>query len=575
VGIVATITQRVIKGHVYYYLVESARINGKPRLVKQKYLGTAKQIENAVNLMHAGAPKPEFSTVFDFGAVAALFDVADRLGIRSIIDCHAGKRNQGLPVSDTILLAAINRTVAPTSKKSFYEWFSKTVLYNMFPTANEKNLSSQGFWNNMSILTQEKIRKIEDEITKVVVKTYNIATECLLFDNTNFFTYVDTSNPASLPKRGHSKEKRNDLKIVGLSMMVSPDHNIPLFHEAYPGNTNDAKRFSEVVILLKERYQRLGRGSCRVTLVFDKGNNNEENIECLLSENPCAFHFVGGLRLNQCPELLEIPKATFKPLDGVCFKSTTTHRMKKRVYGKEMTVVITSNPELYQAQLNGVLNNIAKCEKTFAEQRQKLQMRREGIVTKGKKPTVDSLNRNIAAILSAEHMKDIFDISIEAEEGETPTIEYFLNEGKLTDLKEKKLGKTIIFTDRHDWTNEQIVGAYRSQYHVEETFRQMKDEKYLSFRPIHHFTDAHIRVHAFYCVLALLLASLLSKEFSQLGEKISIHRMLDKLGEVQQVVTVFPKVGKKNTPQVSFSRLNGMVKEYVEKYGLLKYADKL
>ena len=101
-------------------------------------------------------------------------------------------------------------------------------------------------------------------------------------------------------------------------------------------------------------------------------------------------------------------------------------------------------------------------------------MRREGIVTKGKKPTVDSLNRTITAILSAEHMKDIFDISIEAGEGGIPTMEYFLNEDKLTDLKEKKLGKTILFTDRHDWTNEQIVGAYRSQYHVEETFRPVQ-----------------------------------------------------------------------------------------------------
>ena len=574
-SIVATITPRVIKGHVYYYLVESARINGKPRLVKQKYLGTAEQIENAVNYMHTGAPKPEFSTVFDFGAVVALFDVADRLGIRSIIDFHAGKRSQGLPVSDTILLAAINRAVAPTSKKLFYEWYSKTVLYNMFPAANEKNLSSQGFWNNMSILTQDKIRKIEDEITKVVVKTYNIATECLLFDNTNFFTYVDTSNPASLPKRGHSKEKRSDLKIVGLSMMVSPDYNIPLFHEAYPGNTNDAKRFSEVVVQLKERYQRLGRGNCRVTLVFDKGNNNEKNIESLLTEEPCIFHFVGGLRLNQCSELLEIPIANFKPLDGEGFKSTTAHRIKKQVYGKELTVVVTNNPELRQAQLNGVLGNIAKCEQAFAEQQQKLQMRQEGIITKGKKPTVDSLNKNIARILSAEYMDEIFDISIDAGQDGIPTMEYFLNQDKLTELKEKKLGKTILFTDRHDWTNEQIVGAYRSQYHVEETFRQMKDEKYLSFRPIHHFTDTHIRVHAFYCVLALLLASLLNKEFAQMGEKMSIHHMLDKFGEVQQVITVFPKVGKKNSAQVSFSRLNGMVKEYVEKYGLLKYADKL
>ncbi|MCL5780465.1 MAG: hypothetical protein M1119_06030, partial [Firmicutes bacterium] len=39
-----------------------------------------------------------------------------------------------------------------------------------------------------------------------------------------------------LPQRGHSKEKRSDLKIVGLAMMVTPDFNVPLFHEVYPGN---------------------------------------------------------------------------------------------------------------------------------------------------------------------------------------------------------------------------------------------------------------------------------------------------------------------------------------------------
>jgi hypothetical protein len=49
VDIVATITQRVIKGHIYYYLVESARVNGKPRLVKQKYLGTAERIASAID----------------------------------------------------------------------------------------------------------------------------------------------------------------------------------------------------------------------------------------------------------------------------------------------------------------------------------------------------------------------------------------------------------------------------------------------------------------------------------------------------------------------------------------------
>jgi transposase len=239
----ATITKRTNKSGTYYYLVESARVNGKPRIVKQVYLGTAERIEKAVGQLSTEKtiPDPGLVTVFDFGAVVALYSVADRLGICQIIDDIAGKRDQGLPISSSMLLAAINRAVAPTSKNAFFNWFAKTVLHKIFPGANERSLSSQGFWNNMTVLDEDKIRRIEDEITKRVVERYAIELDCLLFDNTNFFTYIDTANPSSLVKRGHSKEKRTDLKIVGLSLMVSPDHNIPLFHEVYAGNTHDAE----------------------------------------------------------------------------------------------------------------------------------------------------------------------------------------------------------------------------------------------------------------------------------------------------------------------------------------------
>jgi len=193
----ATITKRTNKSGTYYYLVESARVNGKPRIVKQIYLGTAERIAAAIERtsQEASIPDPERVAVYEFGAVTALFSVADRLGICQVIDDIAGKRNHGLPVSASILLAAINRAVAATSKNSFFEWFGKTILYKIFPDANAKNLSSQGFWNNMAALDDGKIRMIEDEITKRVVESYDIDLDCFLFDNTNFFTYLSTANP--------------------------------------------------------------------------------------------------------------------------------------------------------------------------------------------------------------------------------------------------------------------------------------------------------------------------------------------------------------------------------------------
>jgi transposase len=402
------------------------------------------------------------------------------------------------------------------------------------------------------------------------VERYSIDVECLLFDNTNFFTYLNTSNPSTLGKRGNSKEKRKDLKIVGLSLMVSPEHNIPLFHEMYPGNKNDAHQFSGVIAKLKERYRALGKGDCVVTLVFDKGNNNEDNIQELLETDPCPFHFVGGLRLNQCNELLDVPKTEFITLDGD-FHETTAHRTKWRVYGKEFTTLVTYNPELYKAQMVGMLANIASCENALTELGGRLRLRESGAITKGKKPTIESVSKNVLGILSAEHMKDIFDYEITGEPERIPTISFALNGDRWALLQERILGKTILFTDHAEWTNVQIVSAYRSQYHVEEAFKQMKDTKYLSFRPMHHFTDENIRVHGFYCVLALLLTCLLNKELEQMGHKMSIRRMLDRFREAQQVISIYAPQKGKPAVKTAYSRFEGVSREYAEKYRLLEY----
>jgi len=566
----AYIVKRKVKNHIYYYLAVSARVNGKPRIVSKKYLGKAENISSAFEV---GELKAENSTVYDLGAVLALFDIAERLGIREIIDQHANKRNQGLPVSDSILLAAINRAVMPKSKNSFYAWFAHTVLDSCFPEASKENLSSQGFWNNMEQLDQAAIRSIEDDITRVVVNQYNIRTDCLLFDNTNFFTYMDTDNPSALSKRGHSKEKRSDLKIIGLSLMVSPDHSIPLFHETYPGNANDAKRFADVLPYLKDRYRKLGRGDCDVTLVFDRGNNDEDNINDILQDVPVKFHFVGGLRLNQCSEMQTIPISSLEPLKDEALRETTACRTIKNVYGRDFTIVMTYNPELFKTQLRGVSNNIAKCGEKLRLLNESLLKWSNGEVRRGRKPSRAGVLKNVSSILSAEHMKEVYEYSVGMQKGNI-TLVYDLNPDKLELLKQNTLGRSFLFTDHSDWTNEQIVGAYRSQYHVEDAFKRMKDTKFLTFRPIFHFTDSKIRVHAFYCVLAYMLTSLLNLEFEELGIKVSIPKMLDCLQNARQIITILHKANdSKGKPLSSFSGLEGIANIYINKYKLLRYVN--
>jgi transposase len=574
----AFITHRKSGGKTYYYLVRSVWKNGRSCQEILDRLGTADQLlesrsDNSakVGTSDSSDINPDFCRVYNFGAEAALFDLTERLGIVDIIDRHVNKRDQGISVGRYMQLAAINRAIAPVSKKTFFEWFKKTTLVNVFPKVSEKLLSSQSFWNHMVELDQDKITAIEDELTKLIVDKYNIPTELLLFDNTNFITYIDTSNPATIPQRGHSKEKRSDLKIIGLSLMVSPNYNIPLFHEVYPGNKCDSKQFTDIIDKLKHRSSIISDKNIDITLVFDKGNNSDNIIKLIEDDKNQSYHFVGGLRLNQCPELLEITNDQYTPLVGEEFKNASAFRTQKEVYSSLVTVLITDNPSLRDAQLVAIKANIVKCQNQLKELKDRLNLRAIGKITKGKKPTVDSVAKNVKDILSGDYMKKIFKYNIGNDTG-CIDITYYIDEVSFDNIKDNYLGKTILFTNRNSWTNERIVSTYRSQFHVEEDFKQMKNIKYLSFIPVRHFTDRTIRVHAFYCVLALLLCCLLQLEMKELGHEMSINRLMSELSNSKQVLNIYLSEKMTENKVVSvYSEMSNITNDYITKYQLKKY----
>jgi transposase len=78
-------------------------------------------------------------------------------------------------------------------------------------------------------------------------------------------------------------------------------------------------------------------------------------------------------------------------------------------------------------------------------------------------------------------------------------------------------GKRMLITDRHDWSDEEIVLAYRGQSQAEGTFRQLKDTEHLAVRPQYHWTDQKVHVHTFICLLGLLLARVIEYEARRLG----------------------------------------------------------
>ena len=185
----ASLTKKLVNGKPYYYLRECKRVNGKPKIVRTVYLGSAESIEERLL-----RPKAEEISMREFGGSVAAYSIAETLDVVATVDRHVPKRgHKGPSVGQYLLLAALNRCVAPTSKSQIGAWYKKSVLARLLPlTANQ--LTSQRFWDNMERVSSDQIAAIEQELAQNAVTRFGLDLNCLLFDATNFFTFLDSFN---------------------------------------------------------------------------------------------------------------------------------------------------------------------------------------------------------------------------------------------------------------------------------------------------------------------------------------------------------------------------------------------
>ena len=183
----------------------------------------------------------------------------------------------------------------------------------------------------------------------------------VLFDATNFFTYIGSFNERSqLARRGHSKEGRKSLRIVGVALLVTADSRLPLLHRRpIPANRPDAPLFQSLAATWRgAAATRSPTGPSRSTLVFDKGNNSRENLDWV---ERAPFHFIGSLVPTHHPDLLAVEDAQLR-----CRRRRAARRARLpqasawKVFGVRRTVLVTWNQKLFDAQRKTLLREIDK-----------------------------------------------------------------------------------------------------------------------------------------------------------------------------------------------------------------------
>ena len=533
----AIVYPKKVNGKTYYYLREMARVDGKPKMVSERYLGSAEDIVAALGSREAAAA-PQRTRHLAFGDVAAVWGMLGRLELVSIVDEVVGARraDAGASVGTYLTLATLNRVVAPCSKLGFADWWATTAADRLTKIPG-RVLDHRRFWDAMAAVRMDELAEIEQRLAVRMVQTFGLDASAVALDMTNFATYIDSTNTrAEIAQRGKAKQKRSDLRLVGLGLVVTRDGGIPLLSHTYAGNKPDVTQFPTMLAELGARHHAVTSGhhaSPDMTVVFDAGQNSKANFALLDSS---GLHFVGSIPPAGYPDLLALHAKDRTPVDRDRYPGLTAIDTRHTVFDKDRRVVLTHSPTLHEGQSRGLDQTLAKAEAeltVLADTLARGKTRRDRT----------SVEAHITSIVKDPWIKRILAWTLT---GNTPTehrLTWTIDHDARAALEDELFGKRVLVTDRDDWPVLDIVASYRSQSDAEFGFRQMKDPHIVSFSPMHHWTDHNIRVHTQTCVFALMVAHLLRRQADQAGLRLSVRELLDQLAGIQETVLIYPSTG--------------------------------
>ena len=465
----ASLVKKKKANTIYYYLVESARVDGKPRIVHQTYLGTAESVARL--LQDRTAPVPLSATTVEFGLPGALWLAAEKSGVFALLQSLWPKPRSGPSAAHYLLLAAIHRICQPGPKTEVADWYRESILSSLWGFAPER-FSSQAFWDCFdAIATGESLPADKrDELEEAQLRLLGLWKEkqlvtrrLLAYDTTNFYTYIASTNERnSLAQRGHTKQGRHNLRQVGLSYVLDADNGLSLCHHLYRGNVADAEEFPEAlhrIVTLLERNQIAPE---TVTLVLDKGSAALANT---LELEQAGIGWISALPWSQAPAQLRssqqlTPLSSREP--GVSAAAETMV-----VHGKEYRCVVQYSASFAGEQLHSLTTSLSKTMQSLR------RLARE-LAKPGASFTERGLRNRIARWLAPQFVSELVSCTLEQRDGHWH-LPFDFDHQALERLMAQRLGRTVLLSNRFDWTAEQLITAYSGQQHIEQLFRGPKD----------------------------------------------------------------------------------------------------
>ncbi len=476
------------------------------------------------------------------GDVGALVWVAEQLDLVAHIDraCGSLGAKGGPSVGELAVAVAIQRACSPGPKRDLGDFLDASVpRVSCLPGSA---FSGQGFHRVAQQVTERQLEQAQVAISKAAVARFELSTDVLAFDTTNFDTHIATMTPGELARRGHAKSKRADLRVVGLGLLVSETGHVPLLYRTYSGNGSDQGVLGACLDGLSALHEALDDGEGRQrpaqrTLVRDGGSWSPQ-LE--LDLDVAGYHSLISLPLGHsaAEQALQMAarRGAMKGLPGK-LSQVRAARMRAKVGALDRTLVVVESQELLQGQKRGIAVALRKA---------KAELRKLDRLTQANRISRSSLERRVQKTLAREHLSSFVVTTIGGDD-KAPTLRWHVDAALRRQLEKTRLGRRVLCTDRHLWSTGRIVYAFRGQWNVEELFRRAKKGGVVPWGPSYQWADGSLRLHTFATVLGLTLVSLVK---IALGTDASARAMMRSLAEIRATLVRTTTGGPGRRPTV-------------------------
>lgn len=481
-----------VAGITYLQLVESERIDGRPR---QRVIGSLGRLDK---LRETGAIDKVMTSLAKFSDTCAVLtamkgidlavtetrEIAPALvfsriwkevGLDAVLREELADRKFGFDVERAVFLTVLHRLCDPGSDRQAALWkdrlgvpaFAELELHQLYRAmawlGDELDTAQQDA-DPKPLAKRSTKDRIEEQLFQ---RRRDLFTnlDLVFFDTTSI--YFEGEGGESIGQRGHSKDHRPDLKQMVVGAVIDSTGR-PVCCELWPGNTTDVTTLVPVANRLKNRF-----GIERVCVVADRGMVSEKTRAEL---ERLGFLYILGVRMrssNRADEVLSRP--------GRYHEVTPPRTNAKDPSPLEVKEVALDD-------CPGIRHVVCRNSEQAAKDRHD----REAII----KALEEALKKGDKSLIGNNGFRRFV-----AKTGEQS---FAIDHAKAKE-EERLDGKWLLVTNavQATMTTTDIALRYKQLWMVEDIFRSMKS--LLETRPIWHKHDETIRGHVFCSFLALII----------------------------------------------------------------------